>query len=178
VILLLYAHPDHERSIAHRALLSAVANLPNIRHHALYDAYPDFDIDIARERDLLSQARLVIWQHPLFWYSTPALLTLWFERVLQRGWAYGAGGTALAGKDCLWVTSTGGTTEDYSAAGIHGHAFDRFSPPIRQTAEFCGMRWLEPIVLHGAHRVDAAVVAAAGADYRRRLIAWLEAASG
>ncbi len=38
----------------------------------------------------------------------------------------GAGGDALAGKDCLWVTTTGATDDAYSPQGKHGHRFEAF----------------------------------------------------
>jgi len=173
VILLDTAHPHPRRSIAGKVLLDAVRDVPHLHVHALYDAYPDFAIDGTRERHRLAAARLVIWQHPLYWYGVPALLKLWFEEVLSRGWAYGDGGTALRGKDCLWVTTTGALAEAYAPGGAHGHAFEAFEPGVRQVARFCGMNWLAPIVVHGAHRVGDAALAAAAAGYRARLQAWI-----
>jgi hypothetical protein len=34
------------------------------------------------------------------------------------------------------------------------HFFDAFLPPYEQTAALAGMRFLPPLVLHGAHRID------------------------
>jgi len=175
MILLLYAHPHPQRSVAGRALLSAVADLPDLTLRSLYDVYPDLAIDVDTERALLAAARLVIWQHPLHWYGPPALLKLWFEDVLVRGYAYGDGGTALAGKDCLWVTSTGATGGDYAPAGKHGHHFASFVPAVEQTARFCGMNWLEPIFVHGGHYIGAEALATQAQAYRARLLAWRQA---
>jgi glutathione-regulated potassium-efflux system ancillary protein KefF len=175
MILLLYAHPHPQRSVAGRALLSAVSDLPDLTLHSLYDVYPDLAIDVEAERALLAAARLVVWQHPLHWYGPPALLKLWFEDVLVRGYAYGDGGTALAGKDCLWVTSTGAADGDYAPAGKHRHPFSSFVPAVEQTARFCGMNWLEPIVVHGGHYIGAEALAAQAQSYRARLLAWRQA---
>jgi glutathione-regulated potassium-efflux system ancillary protein KefF len=142
---------------------------------SLYDRYPDFDIDAEAERAALAPARLVVWLHPFYWYSAPAMLRLWFERVLTKGWAYGEGGTALAGKDCLWITTTGGDAASYTPAGAHGHAFEAFVPAMEQTAGFCGMKWLEPFVVHGAHLVDDAALRAACAELRQRLAPYMQA---
>ena len=60
---------------------------------------------------------LVVWMHPVYWYSVPALLKHWFDKVLALGWAYGEGGTALRGKHCLWVPTTGGDEDDVRAGG-------------------------------------------------------------
>jgi glutathione-regulated potassium-efflux system ancillary protein KefF len=172
MILIVYAHPHPSHSEANRVLVDAVRDLPSVQVHSLYDRYPDFDVDVAAEQALLEQAKLVIWQHPIYWYSVPALLKLWFESVLVRGWAYGSGGAALAGKDCLWVTTTGAIDQAYSPAGKHAHPFEAFTPAVEQTARFCGMNWLAPLTLHGAHKVGDEALAEHGRLYRQRLEHW------
>ena len=168
-VALIYAHPYAERSLANRELLSAIDDLPFIDRHYLYDLYPDFDIDIETEQAKLEAVDLIVVQHPVYWYSTPALMKLWIDEVFALGWAYGDGGTALAGKQMQWVVTTGADFKAYTPDGPHGHPFDVFVAPMRQTARFCGMQWLEPIVVHDSHS-DQAQVAAAGQRYRQRLI--------
>lgn len=175
VIAVIHAHPHPDRSRANRVLLDAVRDLPQVQVHSLYDRYPDFAIDVAAERALLTAARLIVWQHPIMWYSAPALLKLWFDSVLSHGWAYGEGGTALAGKSCLWVTTTGAGPEGYTPAGMHQHPFAAFVPVIEMTARYCGMRWLEPIVVHGAHKIGAAALDDVAQSYRARLVAAVDA---
>jgi glutathione-regulated potassium-efflux system ancillary protein KefF len=95
-----------------------------------------------------------------------------------RGWAYGEGGTALAGKDCLWAITTGGDEQAYSPAGRHRHPLAAFAPVVEQTMRYCGMNWLEPFVVHGAHQVEPEALQAAGADLRARLEGWRAAHGG
>ncbi len=175
-IALIYAHPYAERSLANRELLSALDDLPFVDRCPLYDLYPDFDIDIEAEQRRLEAVDVVVIQHPVYWYSTPALLKLWIDEVLALGWAYGKGTSALAGKKMQWVVTTGGDFGAYSAEGPHGHPFEVFVAPMRQTARFCRMQWLEPIVVHDSH-ADQAQVREAGARYRQRLVE-LDAAYG
>jgi glutathione-regulated potassium-efflux system ancillary protein KefF len=172
VITLIYAHPHPRQSRAGAALLGAVRDLPGLAVRSLYDMYPDFAIDVAAEQAALDASRLLIWQHPVHWYGPPALLKLWFEQVLAAGWAY-EGGRALAGKDCLWVCSTGGPFEAYAPEQEHGHEFAAFAPAMRQTARYCGMHWLDPLVVHGAARAGEASLAEAAQTYRTRLQAWI-----
>jgi glutathione-regulated potassium-efflux system ancillary protein KefF len=167
-IALIYAHPSAERSLANRELLAAIDGV-DVAQRALYDLYPDFDIDIEAEQRVLAAADLIVLQHPVYWYSVPALLKLWIDDVLALGWAYGDGGTALAGKAMQWVVTTGGDFRAYAPDGPHGHPFEVFIAPMRQTACFCGMHWLEPIIVHDAH-ADRSQVVAAGALYRERLL--------
>ncbi|MDT8999299.1 NAD(P)H-dependent oxidoreductase [Paucibacter sp. APW11] len=157
-ILVLASHPDLARSRVTRALLQRLRPLAASRPELLalrelYRLYPDFVIDSTAEREALAAARLIVWLHPLHWYSMPALMKLWLDEVLALGWAYGPAGTALQGKDLWLVCSTGGTAESYTAAGHNGHAIEHFLLPQLQTARLCGMRFLPPLLLHGAHQL-------------------------
>jgi glutathione-regulated potassium-efflux system ancillary protein KefF len=173
-IALVYAHPYPGRSIACRALVEAAATLDALEVRALYSLYPDFDIDVAAERAALERAGLVVILHPLYWYSVPGMLKHYFDVVLTKGWAYGEGGGALAGKSCLWVTTTGGDEHAYTPEGRHHHAFAHFVPPVEQTMRYCGMHWLDPHVVHGAHELAPEGLAAAASGLRDRLARWRE----
>ncbi len=97
----------------------------------------------------------------------PPLMKLWLDEVLAFGWAYGPGGTALQGKDLWLVASTGGPEDSYRPDSYNRYFFDAFLPPYEQTAALCGMRFLPPLLLHGAHRVDDAAIDAHAAVYAR-----------
>ena len=172
MISVIYAHPYPRRSRACAALLQGIGGMPGLEVRSLYDRYPDFDIDAQAEQAALEPARLVVWMHPFYWYTAPALLKHWFERVLVKGWAYGEGGGALAGKDCLWVTTTGGDEAAFSAEGRHGNPIAAFAPVIERTARYCGMSWLEPFVVYGAHEVPEEALRAAGTALRGRIEDW------
>ena len=173
-ILVLAAHPQMEHSRVNRALLAAAQALPAGRATVrdLYALYPDYLIDVPAEQALLAEARLVVWQHPIHWYSMPPLMKLWLDEVLAFGWAYGPGGTALAGKDLWLVASTGGPEASYRPDSYNRYFFDAFLPPYDQTAVLCGMRMLPPMLLHGAHRATEAELAAHAAVYAERLTSY------
>jgi glutathione-regulated potassium-efflux system ancillary protein KefF len=169
MILVIHAHPYPKHSRAGAALLAAIRDIPGLEVRSLYQLYPDFDIDTPAERRALEGASLVVLLHPLYWYTTPAILKHWFDVVLVKGWAYGEGGTALKDKDCLWVTTTGGDAQAFSPGGRHAHPFETFVPVVEQTMRFCGMRWLEPIAVHGAHDISDDELRAAAQEVRRRI---------
>lgn len=169
MLVLVLAHPYPDRSRANRQLLDAVRDIPGLDLRSLYDLYPNFDIDADAEQAALERASVVIWQCPMYWYSVPGLLKHWFDKVLVRGWAYGAQGTKLHGKRCLWVTTTGGDEAAFGEHGMHGHDFTAFEPAIKQTAVFCGMRWEPPFVVNAAHRAAPAQLASRATAYRARL---------
>jgi glutathione-regulated potassium-efflux system ancillary protein KefF len=168
-VLVLAAHPNWRDSRVNRRLLAAAREVAGVRVQDLYDSYPDYDIDVAGEQTLAGAASLIVLLHPIQWYSMPALLKLWLDEVLTYGWAYGPGGTALQGKD-LWLVATTGSPEDsYHPASYNRYFFDAFLPPYEQTATLCGMRFLPPLVLHGAHRASEANIASHVQVFRERL---------
>ena len=171
-IVILVAHPEQQHSRVNHALMRAAAGLApqRVEVRDLYALYPDYLIDADAERSVLSDARLVVWQHPIHWYGMPPLMKLWLDEVFAFGWAYGPGGTALQGKDLWLVVSTGGSEQAYRPGGHNRHFFDDFLPPYEQTAALCGMRFLPPLVLHGAHRASRAEVEAHGGLYTSRLL--------
>lgn len=170
-ILVLTAHPQMAHSRVTRALMHAAAGAAPERVDVrdLYALYPDYLVDVASEQSALAKARLVVWLHPVHWYSMPPLMKLWLDEVFSFGWAYGPGGQALRGKDLWLATSTGGAEDSYRPSGHNRYFFEDFLHPYEQTAALAGMRWLPPLVLHGAHRVSQTELQAHAAVFSQRL---------
>jgi len=171
-VLLLIAHPDLRLSRVNTRLMQAAralatrASPAHLAVRDLYALYPDYVIDVAAEQAAAEQADLIVWVHPVHWYGMPPLMKLWLDEVLTLGWAYGGTGSdggdggkgksgqRLNGKDLWAVLSTGGTEEAYHPTGYNRYFFDAFLPPYEQTAALCGMRFLPPLILHGAHHAS------------------------
>ncbi|MBL8350663.1 MAG: NAD(P)H-dependent oxidoreductase [Burkholderiaceae bacterium] len=167
-ILVLLAHPQLEHSRVNRALADA-ARGAGAELRDLYALYPDYLIDVAAEQAALKGVGLLVWLHPIHWYGMPPLLKLWLDEVFGFGWAYGPGGDALRGADLWLVTSTGGAEASYRSDGHNRYFFDAFLPPYEQTAALAGLRFLPPLLLHGAHRASDADIAAHAAVFADRL---------
>jgi len=165
----LAAHPNWRESRVNRRLRDAAREVGDVKVNDLYALYPDYDIDVQGEQAGAQAAQLLVLLHPVQWYSMPALLKLWLDEVLTYGWAYGPGGTALQGKDLWLVATTGGPEESYHPQSYNRYFFDAFLPPYEQTAALCGMRFLPPLLLHGAHRASEEAVAAHVAVFADRL---------
>jgi glutathione-regulated potassium-efflux system ancillary protein KefG len=169
-ILILFAHPALEKSRVHRRLVRQVPELPGLTFHDLYEAYPDFAIDVRREQELLLAHDVIILQHPFYWYSAPPIIKQWEDLVLEHGWAYGSQGNALRGKRWLNLISAGG-----GAAAYHREGYNRFTvrellAPLEQTARLCKMEFLPPYVIFGTHRMGEAEIAIEAARYQQLLV--------
>jgi glutathione-regulated potassium-efflux system ancillary protein KefG len=167
----LFAHPAFERSRVHRRLAAAARAQADVTFHDLYDRYPDFDIDVRREQQLLLAHDVIVLEHPFYWYSTPPLVKQWIDLVLEHGWAYGEGGTALRGKRMLSAISAGGREESYRADGSNRFTVNELLAPIAQTSRLCGIEYLPPFVLYGTHGYGDAEIARAAESYGRLLAA-------
>lgn len=168
-VLVLFAHPALHKSRIHRALVEHVGDIEGVTFHDLYEAYPRLDIDVAREQELLLAHDVVVFQHPMYWYSTPAILKEWQDLVLEHGWAYGREGTALAGKRWIHALSTGGQEAAYTGGGFNGLTVGQFLAPLEYTARLCSMTWLSPFVVHGAHSMPDEEIPAHAREYHTLL---------
>ena len=153
-VLVLFAHPALEKSRVHRRMVAQVPERAELTFHDLYEAYPAFDVDVAREQALLAAHDVVVMQFPFYWYATPALLKQWEDLVLEHGWAYGAEGRALAGKRLVCAVTTGGRAAAYEREGYNRLTVREFLAPLEATARLCRMEFLEPWVVSGTHRLD------------------------
>jgi glutathione-regulated potassium-efflux system ancillary protein KefG len=148
-VLILFAHPALEKSRVNRRLIAAVQNLENVTINDLYEEYPDFYIHVKREQELLLSHEVIIFQHPFYWYSCPALLKQWQDLVLQYGFAYGAQGTKLEGKWTLTAITAGGALSAYGREGNNFFTIRELLAPFEQTVRLCGMVYLPPFVVSG-----------------------------
>lgn len=164
-ILILFAHPLYEKSHAHKAMIKHIPKSEHITFHDLYEAYPEFNVNIKKEQALLEAHDIIIWQHPMYWYSCPPLLKQWIDMVLEYNWAYGANGNALKDKVIFQVITTGGKKENYATTGRDRFTIQELLEPFNQTAKVCKMVYLPPYVLHGTHLMKADDYEASGKAY-------------
>jgi len=168
--LLQFVHPALEKSVVNKTLLEHARGLDGVFVNDLYQEYPDFDIDTEREKKLMEQSPSVIFQFPLYWYSSPSLLKEWFDLVLQYGWAYGKGATALVGKRAHLAVTTGASEASYSREGHNAFRMDEFLCPIYGTLKLCGMEVGDPFFVHDALHLETAELD----DVAREYVSWLK----
>jgi len=106
--------------------------------------------DIQQELDKLLWADLLILNFPIYWFSAPAMLKGWIDRVLVSGICYGGkrfydqGG--LAGKRALVTVTLGGREHMFGEGAIHGPLEDMLRPILRGTLAYVGLDVLPPFV--------------------------------
>jgi NAD(P)H dehydrogenase (quinone) len=107
-----------------------------------------FAPDILEEQQKVLWAEALLLMFPLWWYSTPAILKGWIDRVLAYGFAYG-GGRNLRGRRAMLCITTGGPARPYTAE-IRQAVNVMLDPLQGGTLHFCGMDVLPPFAAYGA----------------------------
>lgn len=133
--------------------------------------------DVRAEQERLLAADVVILQFPLWWYTVPAILKGWIDRVFTNGFGYGTsrdwprfGAGVLAGKRAMVVVTTGAAESHLSDRGVNGSIDDLLFPLQHGVLFYPGMQVLPPVVVTGAvHRFGEAEYADAAKLLRSRL---------
>ncbi|MFK3789931.1 NAD(P)H-dependent oxidoreductase [Pseudomonas piscis] len=129
--------------------------------------------DIQGELDKLLRADLLILNFPVYWFSVPAMLKGWIDRVLVSGVCYGGkrfydqGG--LVGKKALLSLTLGGREHMFGQGAIHGPLEDMLRPLLRGTLAYVGCQVLEPFVAWHVPYISQDAREGFLAQYRQRL---------
>lgn len=158
-------HPLLHKSRVNRVLLRALEGLEGVSIRYLYDLYPDYQIDIKLEQEVLLKHDIIVWQHPLYWYSSPSLMKEWLDLVLEHGFAFGKEGRALEGKYVMSAISTGGRRDIYGSEEKVKYSIRTLLAPFEQTANLCRMHYLPPFVSHGTYLLNEKQIGKAAQDY-------------
>ena len=129
--------------------------------------------DIQGELDKLLSADLVIFNFPIYWFSMPAIMKGWIDRVLVSGVCYGGkrfydqGG--LAGKKAMLAITIGGQPHMFSNDGVHGDLNDMLRPILRGTLAYTGMSVLPAFVAYHVPYISQEARSELLAQYRQHL---------
>jgi NAD(P)H dehydrogenase (quinone) len=131
-----------------------------------------FAPDVAREIKRLQDCDLLITVFPFWWFSPPAQLKGWFDRVFANGIAYGSNpydDGPLRGKRALAVVTAGGDAVMYGPEGRSGDMRALLNPVLHGTFGYCAFDVLDPFIVYEADGEDAAVRERALVDIAARL---------
>ncbi|MBP2238520.1 NAD(P)H dehydrogenase (quinone) [Sinorhizobium kostiense] len=122
--------------------------------------------DVRAEIKKLLWADALILQFPMWWFTMPAILKGWVDRVFAYGFAYGVGEHSdrrwgdrygegkLAGRRAMLVVTAGGWEEHYADRGINGPIDDLLFPINHGILYYPGYDVLPPFVAYRVDRFD------------------------
>jgi NAD(P)H dehydrogenase (quinone) len=106
--------------------------------------------DIQAEIDKLKWCDVLIFNFPMYWFSVPAILKGWIDRVFVSGFCYGGkrfydqGG--LKGKKGLMAFTLGGREHMFGEDKIHGDMSTMLRPLLRGSMAYVGLSVLPPFI--------------------------------
>jgi len=153
-IVVLMAHSDMENSILNRRIKVELQHEKNILYKDLTALYKDFAIDIKKEQNDLLDAKKIIFQFPMYWYSAPSILKRWVDEVLSYGYSYEIDTSgefqalALKDKEFQMIITMGAKEESF--VGGDRLSVQECLNSYSYTAKILGMKELEPFLIYGA----------------------------
>lgn len=164
-ILVIVTHPNIEASNWNKSWVKELQKHDDITIHELHKEYPDENIDVAREQQLVEAHDRIIFQYPLYWYSTPPLLKKWFDTVLLYNWAYGPEATKTVGKEVGFAISAYGTEESYQTTGSNRFTIEEILTPMQALTRFISGTYLPHFVLNDTSDVTDERLAQSSKDF-------------
>lgn len=139
-LLVVSGHARIEVSTATKTIMEEVKKkFPEAELLYLDQTYPDFKIDIRKERQRVSSADVIVLQYPIQWYSAPAIMKRWLEEVFTFGFAHDAKGGLLNGKKLIISMTSGAPESQYHIGERMNYPMDVYQLPLVQLADLCGM---------------------------------------
>lgn len=166
--LVIITHPNLEKSVVNNRWVEELEKYPE-RYivHNLHEAYPNEEIDVDKEHQLLESVDKVVLQFPFFWFNCPPLLKKWIDDVLSHGWAYGANSEyKLSGKKIALAISAGIKDEDYQASGRYKYTLEQLTSPFEITFLYVKADYQPFYAFYGAeYKPTTDVVEQSAQDY-------------
>ncbi|MEJ7558604.1 MAG: NAD(P)H-dependent oxidoreductase [Pedobacter sp.] len=149
--LIIVTHPDLNHSLVNKRWMDELKKFPaTYIIHDLYTAYPNGQIDVQQEQQLLEKFDKIVFQFPFFWFNCPPLFKQWLDEVLVEGWAFGSNSSfALEGKKIALAISTGIDKDGYQPTGKYKYTMENLLAPFELTFNYIKADYRPPFILYG-----------------------------
>lgn len=171
-ILYVYAHAD-QHSLNAELMSHGVKSMQKSGHNVMLSDLYAHEFSLEAEQLKIARANHIILQFPLWWFSMPAIMKDWMDRVFTNGFAYDTGKTfvdgLLRGKTASLVITMQSPFTAYKKNGAHGHELDDFLLPIHHTLRFTGIENQPSFTVYDAHQLDEIRFQSVMDDYKNYL---------
>lgn len=152
-VLINLVHPNIDESRVNKFLSQAAQKEENVTINNLYLKYPNFKIDAQKEQELLLENDVIIFQFPMYWLSSPALLKEWLDVTLTYNFAYGEN-YKLKGKILIIVVSTGASLKEFSSEGSNKFTVEEILNSFEAVASYINMIYQKPFITYETFVLD------------------------
>lgn len=136
--LIIVAHPNIKDSKVNKRWVEELQKYPETFYvHQLHEVYPNEEIDVPAEQELIEKYDKIVFQFPFYWFNCPPFLKKWFDEVLTYGWAYGSkSGYKVGGKKIALAVSAGIDENEYHPTGKYKNTLEELLRPFELTFEY------------------------------------------
>ena len=136
--LIIVTHPNIQDSSINKRWIQELQKYPeNFYVHQLHEVYPNQEIDVLAEQELIEKYDKIVFQFPFYWFNCPPFLKKWLDEVLTYGWAYGSkSGYNVEGKKVALALSVGIDEHEYSPTEKYKYTLDELLRPFELTFEY------------------------------------------
>ena len=168
------AEAGHEVEIADLHAEGFDPRMPEADEPDWADPDKRYSAAVLAEQARIARNEMLVFVFPVWWWSLPAMLKGWVDRVLAMGRTYGGGRVYETGvfrsKRAMLSVTTGGSEAQYSAGGTHGDVNGVLRPIHRGIFQFIGCDVLRPQISWGPARATDEERAAMLAAWRTRAV--------
>lgn len=144
--LILISHPKFEDSGTQQFLKTSFYSLDDVKYQVIDELYADTGkIDIDKEQAALKAFDRIVFQFPMYWYSSPASLKQFMDDVFTRN--YIVANRSLKTKELGIVVTLGDAEADFQAGGPEAFTISELLRPFQAFAHKAGMQYLKPFVV-------------------------------
>ena len=154
---ILLFHPHMDQSRVNKALAEA-AKKAGFEVRDMYALYPDFKIDVPKESQILENTDRIVFQFPVYWYSSPALVKQYEDDVFTGNWAYN-GGKALLDHEWLLAVTPGADKDAYAKDGRVHYTMPSLLRPYQATSILIKTKFMTPFISYNASNMSDAELA-------------------
>lgn len=171
--LVIVSHPYPNNSTAIKSLENASLGVSDVTVRNLESLYGNdmSKIDVAAEQAACEGMARIVFMFPVHWFNLTPMLKAYLNAVWTYGWAFGPEGNALKGKEMLVVTTAGATEHTYSEKGLVQSTIQEVLTPMKASALYVGMTYLEPLFFFEAMGASEERLAGFNAKLIERLVA-------
>ncbi len=148
--------------------LAVAAEKAGFEVRDMYALYPDFKIDVPKERAILEKSDRIVFQFPVYWYSSPALVKQYEDDVFTGNWAY-SGGKALLDHEWLLAVSPGADQDAYQKDGRVHYTMPELLRPYQATSVLIKTKFLTPFISYNASNMSDDELAERAREYVKYL---------
>jgi putative NADPH-quinone reductase len=151
--LIIVTHPNIEISVINKRWVDELKKYPEkYTVHELHKVYPDGNINVEKEQELIESHHNLVLQFPVYWFNCPPLLKKWLDEVFTYGWAYGSKGDKLKNRKVALAVSAGIRKEDYSEKGRYRFTLGQILIPFETTFLYCGADYRSYFASYGKEK--------------------------